>query len=414
MQLDGRLISGSDGAVHEPGRLGRAARPAAARRPCAGRWHARPRRLGDVRRPDRRRGRGLARRVRLVARRSCGHLRCGTDRSTSRRCSPSGTPVSSPCRSNARLHRDEIAYILDDSGSTVVVTDADHADDVESLVSTVESLRAVVVAPGERWNQLTASPADRRSSTGCRTIRPGCSTRAAPPVDPRAPRSHTATCSMMSLSYFADIDPVMPRRQHPPCGAAVARFGPVRAAARGPRGSECRAGVRRHRRRRTRSRSWIAGPACRSSPLPIMVKRLAADPAIAGADLSVSRRSSTAARRCTWPTWSEALDVFGPRLAQIYGQGETPMTITALSKADHADRDHPRWAEPSAERGRSPAPTSSVRVVDGDGPRTPRRRDRRGGGSWRRGHGRLLEPTRGHRRGAARRLAAHRRRRQLR
>ena len=50
-----------------------------------------------------------------------------------------------------------------------------------------------------------------------------------------------------------------------------------------------------------------------------------------------------------------ALDVFGPRLAQIYGQGETPMTITALSKADHADRD------PGASTCRasaSPAPTS--------------------------------------------------------
>ena len=42
---------------------------------------------------------------------------------------------------NARLHRDEIAYILDHSGSAVVVTDADHADDVESLVGTIAPLR---------------------------------------------------------------------------------------------------------------------------------------------------------------------------------------------------------------------------------------------------------------------------------
>jgi long-chain acyl-CoA synthetase len=41
----------------------------------------------------------------------------------------------------------------------------------------------------------------------------------------------------------------------------------------------------------------------------------------------------------------DALEVFGPRLAQIYGQGETPMTITALSKDDHAHRDHPDWRE---------------------------------------------------------------------
>ena len=38
-----------------------------------------------------------------------------------------------------------------------------------------------------------------------------------------------------------------------------------------------------------------------------------------------------------------ALDRFGPCLAQIYGQGESPMTISVLSKADVADQDHPNW-----------------------------------------------------------------------
>jgi acyl-CoA synthetase (AMP-forming)/AMP-acid ligase II len=50
---------------------------------------------------------------------------------------------------NARLHRDEIAYILEHSGTKVVVTDDDHADDVESLVGHVATLQAVVLAPGE-------------------------------------------------------------------------------------------------------------------------------------------------------------------------------------------------------------------------------------------------------------------------
>jgi acyl-CoA synthetase (AMP-forming)/AMP-acid ligase II len=58
---------------------------------------------------------------------------------------------------NARLHRDEIAYILDHSESAIVVTDDDHAGDVEPLVGTVASLQATVVAPGERWDRLTAS-----------------------------------------------------------------------------------------------------------------------------------------------------------------------------------------------------------------------------------------------------------------
>ncbi len=49
----------------------------------------------------------------------------------------------------------------------------------------------------------------------------------------------------------------------------------------------------------------------------------------------------------------KALDRFGPRLAQIYGQGESPMTITYLPKADVAGRDHPRWLERLASAGRA-------------------------------------------------------------
>jgi long-chain acyl-CoA synthetase len=41
----------------------------------------------------------------------------------------------------------------------------------------------------------------------------------------------------------------------------------------------------------------------------------------------------------------KALDRFGPRLAQLYGQGESPMTITALSTREAEDREHPRWQE---------------------------------------------------------------------
>ncbi len=38
-----------------------------------------------------------------------------------------------------------------------------------------------------------------------------------------------------------------------------------------------------------------------------------------------------------------ALERFGPKLAQLYGQGESPMTITALSAAIHGDKEHPHW-----------------------------------------------------------------------
>jgi long-chain acyl-CoA synthetase len=59
----------------------------------------------------------------------------------------------------------------------------------------------------------------------------------------------------------------------------------------------------------------------------------------------------------------KALERFGPRLAQIYGQGESPMTITVLGRADIAARGHPRWRERLASAGR-PFACIEVRVAD--------------------------------------------------
>jgi long-chain acyl-CoA synthetase len=60
-----------------------------------------------------------------------------------------------------------------------------------------------------------------------------------------------------------------------------------------------------------------------------------------------------------------ALDRFGPRLAQIYGQGESPMTISTLSRKEIAARDHSRWRERLASAGR-PFACAEVMVADGD------------------------------------------------
>src|SRR5262249_60840106 len=51
-----------------------------------------------------------------------------------------------------------------------------------------------------------------------------------------------------------------------------------------------------------------------------------------------------------------ALDRFGPRLAQIYGQGESPMTITTLAKEEIADHAHPRRQARPASAGPPPPP----------------------------------------------------------
>jgi long-chain acyl-CoA synthetase len=63
---------------------------------------------------------------------------------------------------------------------------------------------------------------------------------------------------------------------------------------------------------------------------------------------------------------ARALRVMGPRFVQIYGQGETPMVGTALSRAQLSDTGHPRYRERSASVGVAQTPVH-LRVADTNG-----------------------------------------------
>lgn len=268
---------------------------------------------------------------------------------------------------NARLHRDEIAYIVDASGAAVVVSDAEHADDVAPLTDTVESLRDIVIAPGDRWDRLRAAdPAPLLDRL---------------PTDPAwlfftsgttgQPKGATLThrnLLMASLSYFADIDPIGPDDSvlhAAPLSHGSGIYGLPHIArgavsvipeSGGVAGDEIAALIER----------W---PGVSFFAAPTMIKRLTADAAIVDANLSGPGSNLKTIIYGGAPMYladlTDALDVFGPRLAQIYGQGETPMTITALSKADHAGRSHPRWEARMQSVG-FPRTDVEVRVVDDD------------------------------------------------
>jgi long-chain acyl-CoA synthetase len=62
----------------------------------------------------------------------------------------------------------------------------------------------------------------------------------------------------------------------------------------------------------------------------------------------------------------EAVDWFGPKFVQIYGQGECPMSITALSREEVADRTHPDWRARLASVGRAQS-VVEVAIGDADG-----------------------------------------------
>ncbi len=262
---------------------------------------------------------------------------------------------------NARLHRDEIAYILEHSQTAIVVTDADHAADVESLVGTVASLKDVVVAPGDRWDRLTAwspSPLVDRQPTDPAWLFYTSGTTG----QPKGATLTHRNLLMATLSYFADIDPVMAQDSilHAgPLSHGSGLYGLPHVArgavsvipqSGGVDGAEIAALIQR----------W---PGISFFAAPTMVKRLGGDSAIAAADLSNLKTIIYGGAPMYLADLEAALAVFGPRLAQIYGQGETPMTITALSKADHADRTHPRWQDHMQSVG-TPRTDVEVRVVD--------------------------------------------------
>lgn len=93
---------------------------------------------------------------------------------------------------------------------------------------------------------------------------------------------------------------------------------------------------------------------------PIMIKRMVrnAPERIVGIDTLVYGGAPMYAADV-----KEGLRVLGPVLAQIYGQGETPMTITAMSRAEIADKDGPDWERRIASVGMAQT-CVDVRVVD--------------------------------------------------
>jgi long-chain acyl-CoA synthetase len=269
---------------------------------------------------------------------------------------------------NARLHRDEIAFIAEQSGARIVIADDEHADDVQSLVDSVETLEGCVIAPSEPWNDLAAhAPSalvDRQPSDAAWLFYTSGTTGR-----PKGATLSHRNLLLMSLSYFADIDPIS-------SSDAVLHAAPISHGsglyglphvARGavsviPESGGVDGGEIAALLQRWSGVSFFAAPT--------MVKRLATDPDIRNADLAGLKTIIYGGAPMYLSDLTDALEVFGPRLVQIYGQGETPMTITALSKADHADHQHPRWSERVQSVGVARTDVE-VRVVDDNGSPVP-------------------------------------------
>ena len=96
---------------------------------------------------------------------------------------------------------------------------------------------------------------------------------------------------------------------------------------------------------------------------PTMVKRLVEHPAAGTADTKNLKTVVYGGGPMYLEDLKRAMARFGNVFAQIYGQGESPMTITALGKAAHGDREHPRYWQRLSSVGRAQTAVE-LRIAD--------------------------------------------------
>ncbi|MGN0931831.1 AMP-binding protein [Falsigemmobacter intermedius] len=99
---------------------------------------------------------------------------------------------------------------------------------------------------------------------------------------------------------------------------------------------------------------------------PTMVKRLTAEARASGRRGQGLRSVIYGGGPMYLADITEAQQIFGDIFIQIYGQGECPMTITTLSRAEVADRSHPEWQSRLGSVGRA-FTSVQVRVADAQG-----------------------------------------------
>ena len=216
---------------------------------------------------------------------------------------------------NAKLHPRELAYIVEHSGARLVLDDPAQ---VAALERSGEIALQPLAASALAWLFYTSGTTGR----------------------PKGAMLSHRNLAQMTLGYLADVDDVHP-------GDALLHAAPlshgsglynfthlVRGAAQvvpesgGFDAAEVAGLLRAHA-----NVSFFAAPT--------IVKRLAevvaAPEEVPGLDTLVYGGGPMYLADVR-----QALARLGPRLAQIYGQGETPMTITVLDKAAHRDTGHPR------------------------------------------------------------------------
>jgi long-chain acyl-CoA synthetase len=264
---------------------------------------------------------------------------------------------------NAKLHPKEAAYILDHSGARLCFVTPDHAEAIAALQREVASLERTIDVTGGEYAALFAdaeAPLAEAAPDDLAWLFYTSGTTGRPKGVMLTHRNLLA----MTLCYFADVDAVA----H---GDAIVHAAPMShgSGIYGPP-HVARAAVQVIPESGGFDPAEIFALAARWRgaalfAAPTMVKRLVDHARAANPPLDGMKSVIYGGGPMYLADVEDAMAVMGQRFVQIYGQGESPMTITALSRHHHADRAHPRHRERLASVGVAQSGVE-VRVADGD------------------------------------------------
>ncbi|MCD1633433.1 AMP-binding protein [Martelella mediterranea] len=257
---------------------------------------------------------------------------------------------------NAKLHPKEANWIIEHSGARLALVS-------ESLAAGIEA-PAILIAPGETFARATQMQPMTTEERGPRELAwlfytSGTTGR------PKGVIITHAMLADMSLSYLADVDEVT-ERDVALYAAPMSHGAGLYALVHVLRG----AGHICPPSGGYDADEFLAIAAAHGSVsaflAPTMVHRLTHAARASGSRGEGLRTVVYGGGPMYRADIEAALDHFGPKFVQIYGQGECPMGITALSRAEIADRDHPDWPMRIASVGRAQSAVT-VNILRDDG-----------------------------------------------